>query len=159
MKAFLFHLFIALFALSVQATLFKGTKPDFVLILVCFYSVKHGQAKGIAYGALTGLLIDSASGFILAPNIISKSLAGFLMGSIRQKLFHWNAIISTAVIAVISVADIFLVHICLETFSKISFVNRPLKISIMQVVYTTVAALILYPVLNPEKDKDKEALL
>ncbi len=158
MKAFFFYLFIALFALSVQATLFKATKPDFVLILVCFYSIKHGQKKGIAYGALTGLLIDSASGFILAPNIISKSLAGFFMGSIRQKLFQWNVIISAAVIAVISVADIFLVHIFLETFSKISFVNRPLKISIMQVIYTTAAALILYPVLNPEKDKDKEAL-
>jgi rod shape-determining protein MreD len=152
MKTFLFYLLLALIALSLQATLFKGIKPDLVLILVCFYSLRYGEIKGMTYGALTGVLIDSASGFILGPNIISKSLAGFLMKSIRQKLFHWNVIISTVIIIILSVIDIFLVYISLETFSKVSFVNRSLRILIMQVIYTAVLALILYPVLNPEKD-------
>ncbi len=154
MRTFLLYLFIAFLALSVQATLFTGTKPDFVFILVCFYSLKQGHIKGTAYGALTGLLIDSASGFILGPNVISKSLAGFLISSIRQKLFQWNIIINTIVIAVLLLIDVFLVYTCLEIFAGISFVNRSLEISIMQVVYTTVAALILYPVLSPEKDSE-----
>ncbi len=152
MKTFSLYLFIALLSISVQATLFKGTRPDFVLVLVCFYSLKHGQIKGTTYGALTGLLIDSASGFILGPNILTKSLTGFFMNSIRQKLFQWNVFISTAVIGIFSFIDIFLVYICLETFADISFVNRPVGLSIMQVIYTTGVGLILYPVLNPEKD-------
>lgn len=152
MKAFSLYLLIALLAISIQATLFKGTRPDFVLILVFFYSLRYGQIKGMAYGALTGLLIDSASGFILGPNIISKSLIGFLVSSIRQKLFQWNIIISTAVIVALSSVDIFLISICLETFADMSFVNRLLGISIMQVVYTTGSGLILYPLLNPEED-------
>lgn len=152
MKAFSLYLLIALLAISIQATLFKGTRPDFVLILVFFYSLRYGQIKGMAYGALTGLLIDSASGFILGPNIISKSLIGFLVSSIRQKLFQWNIIISTAVIVAFSSVDIFLIFICFETFADMSFVNRPLGISIMQVVYTAGSGLLLYPLLNPEKD-------
>lgn len=153
MKAFSLYLLIALLAISVQATLlFKVTRPDFVLVLVCFYSLKYGQIKGMTYGALTGLLIDSASGFILGPNILSKALTGFFMSSVRQRLFQWNAFISTAVIGLFSFIDIFLVYICLETFANISFFNRPLGISIMQVVYTTGIGLILYPILNSEKN-------
>lgn len=151
MKAFSLYLLIALLAISIQATLFKGTRPDFVLILVFFYSLRYGQIKGMAYGALTGLLIDSASGFILGPNIISKSLIGFLVSSIRQKLFQWNIIISTAVIVALSSVDIFLISICLEIFADMSFVDRPLGFSIMQVVYTAGGGLLLYPLLNHEK--------
>lgn len=152
MRAFLFYLFLALLFLSVQATIFKVTKPDFVLVLVCFYSLKYGQTRGMTYGALTGLLIDSASGFILGPNILSKFLTGFMITSIRQKLFQWNIIISTLLIAIFSLADVFLVYICLKTFAGISFVNRPLGISIMQIVYTIAVGFILYPLLNPEKN-------
>lgn len=152
MKAFLFYFFLALLFLSVQATIFKVTKPDFVLVLVYFYSLKYGRTRGVTYGALTGLLIDSASGFILGPNILSKFLTGFMIISIRQKLFQWNIIISTLLIAIFSLADIFLVYICLKTFAGISFVNRPLGILIMQIVYTTAVGFMLYPLLNPEKN-------
>ncbi len=153
MRAFLFYFFLALLFLSVQATIFKVIKPDFVLVLVFFYSLKYGLTRGATYGALTGLLIDSASGFILGPNILSKFLTGFIINfSIRQKLFQWNIIISTLLIAIFSLADILLVYICLKTFTGISFVNRPLWISIMQIVYTTAVGFILYPLLNPEKN-------
>ena len=152
MRAFLFYLFLALLALSVQATLFKITKPDFVLVLVCFYAIRHGQVRGMTYGAFTGLLIDSASGFILGPNILSKFLIGFMICSIRHKLFQWNIISSTVMIALFSLADIFLVYLCLKMFAGISFANRPLEISFIQVAYTTIAGFILYPLLNSEKE-------
>lgn len=152
MKTFSFYLLTALLAVSVQSTLLNNViKPDFVLILVCFYSLRHGQARGMAYGALTGLLLDSASGFILGPNILTKALAGFFIELIRQKMFRWNAFISAAIIGFFSLADIFLVYICLETFADLSFFNRPFRISIMQVVYTTVLSLFLYPFLNPQE--------
>lgn len=156
MKIFFFYIFIALLVLAIQATLLKGTKPEFILILVYFYSLRYGQIKGMTYGALTGLLIDSTSGFILGTNIISKAVVGYFSASLKQRIFQWNIIINTVMIAVFSVVDILLVYICLKTFAGITFFNRPLKISIMQVVYTTVAALMLYPVLNPEKDENWE---
>ncbi|MEF9426644.1 MAG: rod shape-determining protein MreD [Candidatus Mariimomonas ferrooxydans] len=109
------------------------------------------RPRGTAYGMLTGLLVDSASGFILGPNILTKALCGFFIEAIRQKMFQWNAFISAAIIGFFSLADIFLVYICLETFADLSFFNRPLRISIMQIVYTTVLSLFLYPFLNPQE--------
>lgn len=144
---------MALIAISVQASLFFTiTKPDIVVVLVCFYSLKHGQVKGMAYGALTGLLIDSASGFIIGPNILSKAITGFLMSSIRSKFFQWNVFINTLLIGLFSFADIFLVYTCLETFAGMSFINRSFDTSVIQVAYTTCAGLILYPFFNPDID-------
>lgn len=152
MKAFSVYLFTAFLAVSVQSTLLNNViRPDFLLILVCFYSLRHGQARGTVYGVLTGLLVDSASGFILGPNILTKALAGFFIGAIRQKMFQWNAFISAAIIGFFSLADIFLVYISLETFADLSFFNRPLRISIMQVIYTTALSLFLFPFLNPQE--------
>ena len=152
MKPFLIYLFFAYLALTFQAVFFKGIKPDIVLVLVCSYSLRYGQIKGVAYGGLTGLLLDTASGFVLGPNIISKSITGFLVSAIRSRVFQWNIFANTAVIAFFSVIDIFIVYICLEVFSNVSFINRSWGIPVMQVFYTIMAALALYAVVRPMRD-------
>ena len=152
MSIFLLYIFFAYLVLTLQAIFFKGIKPDFVLVLVCFYSLKYGQARGITYGALAGLLMDTASGFIIGPNIISKSLSCFLISTLRENIFQWNITVNTIVITILSVMDIFVVYICFETFSKMSFHNRPWGISIMGVIYTIIASLIWYKVFNRDKD-------
>ncbi len=152
MKTLFFYLVLSLLAVVVQSTLiFTETRPDIVLVLVCFYSLKYGHIKGMTYGALTGLLIDIANGVILGPNIASKALAGFLIVSMRHKLFHWNALINTVMIAFLSLVDILVVYICLETFTTMSFIEKPWGISIMQIFYTAITGLILYPVIAQRK--------
>jgi rod shape-determining protein MreD len=158
MKVFLLYLVFAYLALTVQAIFFKGTKPDFVIILVCFYSLKYGQIKGVTFGALSGLLIDTASGFILGPNIISKAFCGFIIKTIRENIFQWNIFINSLVITVLSIADIFLIYLCLETFSNVSFANRPWGISVKEVIYTVLTAVILYAFFNPEQDSKADSM-
>ena len=152
MKKFLLYLFFAYSALSVQAVFFRNVKPDFVLILVCFYSVRHGQLKGVAYGALTGLIIDIAGGVILGPHMISKSFAAFLIRSVREKIFQWNIVISTLMIAVLSILDFLIVYVCLEVFSGVSHVNMPWNIYVMGIVYTVAASLVVYGFFKQEKE-------
>jgi rod shape-determining protein MreD len=145
---FLLYIFFAYLALALQAIFFKGIKPDFVLVLVCFYSFKYGQARGTTYGALAGLLMDIASGFIIGPHIISKVLAALLIAKLRENIFQWNITVNTVVLTILSIMDVFIVYICFETFSKMSFSNRPWGISVMGVIYTIIAALALYPLFN-----------
>jgi rod shape-determining protein MreD len=152
MKAFLLYFIIALIAISVQgALLFQVTRPDFVLILVIFYSLKHGQAKGVTYGALTGLLIDSANGLILGPNIMSKALIGYCIPYIKQKLFQWDIVVSTFIILIFSFLDMLLNQLCFTTFSGLPFINRPVKIAVLHVIVTTAAGIVLYFPFHPEK--------
>jgi len=151
-SVFLLYILFAYLALTLQTVFFKGIKPDFVLVLVCFYSLKYGQARGTTYGVLAGLLMDTASGFIIGPNIISKSLSGFLISALRENIFQWNITINTIVITVLSVMDFFIMHICFETFTKMSVHNRPWGIPVTGVIYTIIAALLWYRLFNRDKD-------
>ncbi len=152
MKKFLFYLFLAYCALAVQSMFFRGTKPDLVLVLVCVYALKYGQVKGIVYAIVTGLLLDTSGGLILGPHIISKTVAAFLITSLRENLFQWNMYVNTLMIIFLSVIDIILLFACYEFFSKASFKNIPWMIPLTQVMYTAVASLILYWLLKPQED-------
>ena len=152
MKKFLLYILLSYIALSIQAIFLKGVRPDIVLVLVCFYSLRHGLAKGVVFGAAAGLLTDIASGFLIGPNIISKVLAAMLIRSIRENLFQWNIFINTFVITALAVLDMFLVYSCIEFFSKISFSDWPIDIAVIQIFLTTAAAAVLYFFFNPGRN-------
>ncbi len=101
---------------------------------------------------MTGLFIDLVNGFIIGPNLMSKAVIGYLIPSVRKRMFQWNVVINTVMIVIVSIIDIFLVYVCLESFADMDFINRSLKISIMQIVYTTIFSLILYPMFSQSKN-------
>ncbi|MBI5741010.1 MAG: rod shape-determining protein MreD [Nitrospirae bacterium] len=151
-KTFLIYSGLAYLALAIQGLLFTGTKPDLVLVLVCFYSARHEQGRGMAYGAFTGLLIDVSGGFIVGPNIVGKTVAAVLTRTVRDNLFEWNIVVGAFVVAALSVIDLAVVNICYETFSKISFVNRTWGTSVAGSVYTVAAAAVMFPLFNRSRD-------
>lgn len=152
MKTFIIYTLFTYLALCIQAILFKGVKPDLVLVLICFYSLRQGQMRGLAYGAFSGLLLDTVSGFILGPHMISKSIAGYFIGILKEQLFQWNFIISTFVVIVFSIVNIVVVYLVFETFSRVSFANRSFELSVMEVIYTIIASLALYPLFKPVQE-------
>lgn len=152
MKDFLLYLAFAYLALSVQAIFFKGVGPDLVIVLVCCYSLKYGYAKGAAYGALTGLIIDTMGGFILGPNIISKSLAAFLIRMVRSRIFQWNMFVNTIMIALLAVIDILIVYLCHEIFLQGSFAVRLWVILPKEILFTIAAALAAYNLFSLNRD-------
>ena len=156
MKNFLLYLVFAYLALSVQAMFFQGIRPDFVIILVCTYSLKYGYAKGAAYGALTGLIIDTMGGFLLGPNIISKSIAALVIRMVRGKIFQWSMLVNTIMIALLVMVDILIVYLCHEIFLQGSFLTRLLVISPKEITFTIAAALAAYNLFSLDRDSHGE---
>jgi rod shape-determining protein MreD len=152
MKNGIYYIFLLYIALAAQAIFFAGIKPDFVLIIVCYYSLKYGRTKGVCYGAFAGLLIDTVNGFILGPHMLSKSLAGFFLKTVRENLFQWNIYINTIVMVLFSFINIVIVYMCLDFFSNISLVNRSIGTSAVEILYTVAASLVLYPLFKPETE-------
>ena len=150
MKNALYYIFLLYVALAAQAIFFTGIKPDLILIIVCYYALKYGRTKGVCYGAFAGLLIDTVNGFILGPHMLSKLLAGFFLTTVRENLFQWNIYINTVAMVVFSFINIVIVYMCLDFFSKISLVNRTIGTSAMEILYTVLFSLVLYPFFKPE---------
>lgn len=150
MRNAIYYIFLLYIALAAQAIFFTGIKPDIVLIIVCYFSLKYGRTKGICYGAFAGLLIDTVNGFILGPHMLSKSLAGFFIKTVRENLFQWNIYINTVAMVLFSFINILTVFLCLDFFSKVSLANRTIGTSALEMLYTAVFSLVLYPFFKPD---------
>ena len=61
-------------------------RPDFIVIVVLYWSLRYGRLVGIVFGFLIGLLVDlsgTASFFGLSP--LTYSITGYLGGSLMEK--------------------------------------------------------------------------
>jgi rod shape-determining protein MreD len=151
MKNLTIYIILAYFALMVQSLFFGNTKPDCILVLVCFFAVRSGMTSSFFYGTFCGLLLDMTSGFMIGPNMISKSIASLLTRTIRNNLLEWSGVVNILVIAVMSIIDVVIVYSSFEIFSMVSFLDRSWDVAIWHVLFTTVAGFILYSILHPDR--------
>lgn len=139
---------LAYLALAFQTTLFSGSKPDLVLLLVCFYALSHDLTSTIILSSLAGLLTDVASGFIIGPSIISKSLIGYLVIQAKQSIVGWEIIKNTMLILIASILDFFIIEFCLATFSRYYYNEKTGLTFMVDSFYTVLAGIALYYFVN-----------
>ncbi|MBI4842824.1 MAG: rod shape-determining protein MreD [Nitrospirae bacterium] len=150
MKSFLIYLAALFLLMAFQAVFISGAKPDLPLVLVCFYSLGHGAVLGGAFGALAGFIADSASGFLIGPNLFSKFLAALFIYNFRRKFFVWNAVLCMLFITGITAADMAFIFFYIRMFSGIEPPSLFSLTAALQVVYNSAAALLFYRVIGAE---------
>lgn len=82
--------------------------PDFVLILLVFYTLKHGQLYGTVLGFSFGFLIDLITGSILGSTMFAKTLVGFIAGYFfnENKIeLHYKSISFPLIVLLCSLID------------------------------------------------------
>ena len=57
-------------------------KPDLVLIVLVMFSIRHGRRAGSTAGFAAGLLNDLISGGLLGLGALSRTITGFVAGTI-----------------------------------------------------------------------------
>ena len=82
---FLFSLLFFIPVFIIQTTLvqfitWNAITPNFILILLVFYSVMNGQLYGTILGFVYGILFDLITGGLLGSAMLSNTIAGFLAG-------------------------------------------------------------------------------
>lgn len=77
-----------------------GVKPDLLLILVIFYGLIKGKNQGAIMGFVFGLVEDLLLGLFIGSNALSKSIIGFVIGSLEGKIYKDN--LFTSAFAIIS---------------------------------------------------------
>lgn len=65
--------------------------PDFLILVVVFFSLYRGAMRGSIFGFVVGFLQDLANPGFLGLNALAKSLLGFAVGKIGSKTFPENA--------------------------------------------------------------------
>jgi len=82
---FLYSLLVFIPILIVQITLitfitWNSIAPNFILILLVFYTIKNNQLFGTVLGFTYGLLLDLFTGGLLGSAMLSFTVSGFIAG-------------------------------------------------------------------------------
>jgi len=108
-------LLLVAFVLEAKVNLF-GVTPNFTVLFVYYIGLRHGHMKGLAGGALVGLLADSASGAYLGPGLLAKATVGYLAQYLRKGMFIWTPPLGIAGVAVLTALDGLITYICISVF-------------------------------------------
>ncbi|MEJ2636179.1 MAG: rod shape-determining protein MreD [Calditrichia bacterium] len=84
------YILFFLVALLLQITVVKyiqifNWRPDLVLIVLVYFSLRKGPNWGMTAGFLSGLVQDLLSTHYIGLSALSKTIAGFVAGSLQGK--------------------------------------------------------------------------
>ena len=134
-------------ALLLQATLVKFIqiftwRPDLVLIVLVTYSLREGPNKGMTAGFIVGLLQDLVSTHFIGLSALSKTLTGFVAGSLSGKFTSRAVFFLTLLIGgLVNDLTYFFVYTLGENFSLQSLI---ILYTIPNVMYTVLLGGFLY---------------
>lgn len=103
-KALLVLLVFIAFLLESRTSVF-GVSPNLTAAIVYYYGIRQGEAKGILFGSVIGLIGDSLSGGIIGPNILGKGLVGFFSSFMSGSFFRWTPLLGMIGISVLTALD------------------------------------------------------
>jgi len=100
-----------------SVSLFDVT-PNLTVVLACYAGIRKREVKGMFFGSLIGIIEDSLSGAFLGPNLLSKSLVGYLSSFIYSRFFIWTPLLGIISISVLTLIDSSVVFMSRSIFSK-----------------------------------------
>jgi|WetSurMetagenome_2_1015567.scaffolds.fasta_scaffold35318_3 rod shape-determining protein MreD len=118
-------LFIACFVLQtsfVPSIAILGAKPDLLMIILFFFSIRYGVMPGLFMGFLLGLTQDLYTPAILGQNALTKTLLGACIGLFNEKVMRTDPFVKTIILFVMFLLNdsIFLLILMLKNTHHIS---------------------------------------
>jgi rod shape-determining protein MreD len=122
-------------------------RPDVVLIILIFFSLRFGPNWGMTVGFFLGLLQDLVSAHLLGLLALSKTVAGFIAGSLSGKFAARAEFFLTLLIAGLAHDFIyFFIYTLGEEFSVQSLI---VLYTVPNLMYTILVGAFLYYFIEP----------
>ena len=169
MKKAIFAAITILFCFLLQTTLFTlfsigGIRPNLLIIVTASLGFLCGKRTGIYTGFFSGLLIDACFRSVYGTNALIYMYVGFRCGMLKKVLFPKDIKLPMLFIAVSDLAYNVLYYFLYFLFrGRFDLLYYCRHIILPEVVYTTIMACVLYPVIHfvvsrietPEKKGDQ----
>jgi len=113
---------IVIIILVIQLTILnlftlQGLKPDLILILIIIFALLKGEGEGAVIGFFSGLLQDIFSVGLLGVNALIKTVAGFLCGLLKERIFSEHILFLIPLITlVVTIGKSCLMYVVLQAF-------------------------------------------
>ena len=133
-----------------QATLFDyldigGVRPSLLLIITVFFGLHEGPLVGAVVGFICGLFEDSLSSGTIGVNALARTLLGFIVGSIRGRLFRDTIWYRTGALFIASLLGETMVFSILYVLDLAdSFLRSFRNVILLSALYNTLLAPLLF---------------
>jgi rod shape-determining protein MreD len=142
------HIGLLLLAFIIQSTVVEhiaiwGVKPDFILIILIYVSLRSGSLIGVILGFSIGLLQDFyGPPANLGLNALCKSLLGFGVGIGKEGLYKDSMLVLMLTLVTSYITHDIIYHI-IDTRFTFDAVGSFIRVSLPSVFYTVVLSLLL----------------
>ena len=143
------HIGLLLLAFIIQSTVVEhiaiwGIKPDFILIILIYVSLRSGSMMGVILGFSIGLLQDFyGPPANLGLNALCKSLLGFGVGIGKEGLYKDSMLVLMLTLVISYITHDIVYHIIDARFTLDAVVSWFVGVSLPSVFYTVVLSLLL----------------
>ncbi len=146
--AILIFTFFILQSTVVQGIRLGGVVPNLTVILVTSTAFFRGKTTGLLTGFFCGLFSDFFFGDILGFYAVTYMCIGYLCGFATREFYDFDLKLPLLLIAASDLAYGMIVYWCLFMMrSRMNVSFYLLRIILPEVIYTTVAAVVVYRIL------------
>jgi len=108
--------FILVFVLQSLFYCPAGLMPDFMLLVVFFFSRRYGEVPGLLFGASTGLVLDLFSGLIVGPHLLARGISGYMSGWFSKIIFGKSRLLIIGFMIILSLVNAFVLKTAIAAF-------------------------------------------
>lgn len=142
---------LGFFGIVLRDTLFNdlsiaGGKPDFILIMVVFFAIFNGPAKGGWLGLGLGLLEDLMVGRFIGVNALCKGMIGFAIGFSERRLYKNNFFVPIVCLLIGSLVNSSIYFLISKLIGSNIFFSGMVLTAVPDAIYNSCFAPMLYAV-------------
>lgn len=108
--------FLSVFVLQSLLYCPAGLMPDFILLVVFFFSRRYGEAPGLLFGASAGLVLDLFSGLIIGPHLLARGISGYVSGWFSKIIFGKSRLLIIGFLIFLSLLDALVLRTAIAAF-------------------------------------------
>jgi rod shape-determining protein MreD len=145
----LISFFIIIFQSTlVQSLALGAVKPDFVLLLVIFFSLYKGPRQGMFYGIVVGLFVDALSGGVSGINSFVFGCLGFVSGLLKERVYINHLLTKLLIGLSAGIFYMFFYYVLAIQFFQLPNFLSSLDIVLGTIIYTSVCNILFADVLD-----------
>ena len=158
-EIFLFIVVVIAFILQLSVIpQFKllGVQPDLILVVAIVVAVQDGPVEGAIIGFLGGMLQDIASLQVMGVSALSKALAAFLAGVLKDFFMTYSILLPVLLVFMLSFFELLLHQGVLVVLGQEQL--PPVRAGALFAIslYNVIVVLVIYPLLRRFRFPEKE---
>ena len=158
-EIFLFIVVVIAFILQLSVIpQFKllGVQPDLILVVAIVVAVQDGPVEGAIIGFLGGMLQDIASPQVMGVSALSKALAAFLAGVLKDFFMTYSILLPVLLVFMLSFFELLLHQGVLVVLGQEQL--PPVRAGVLFAIslYNVIVVLVIYPLLRRFRFPEKE---